>query len=152
MSGESFLPLLTGRSSSHREWIYAARLAHGNSPVTDRTRSSTFDLSRCVRTKQFKVIYNCTPQYEYQPVDSANDPGWKETVAAHKAGKLKPEWERLYFGKRPVLEFYDLTKDPAELNNVAGQPDYAAAQRQLLEIMQEKMILDYDFLPLPLSD
>ena len=153
MSGRSFLPLLAGQPFAARDHIFAARLAHGNSPMADATRASTFDLSRCVRTQTHKLIYNCTPHMEYWPVDSGNDPGWREMVAAHKVGKLSPEHDRAYFTRpRSVVELYDLAKDPSELHNVAGRSEYAAVQRQLMVKMQEKMILDYDFLPLPLAE
>ena len=46
-------------------------------------------------------------------------------MAAHKAGKLKPEHESAYFQRpRPVLELYDLDADPGELHNLAGTPDH----------------------------
>jgi hypothetical protein len=89
---------------------------------------------------------------EYQPVDSARDRGWIETVLAHNGGSLRPELSKAYFGRpRPVLELYDLTKDPGELNNLAGMAEYAAVEQELKEAMQEKMMLDYDFLPLPME-
>jgi arylsulfatase A-like enzyme len=154
MSGRSFLGLLRGQPSYEpRKNIFAARLAHGNSPYTENTRASSFDLSRCVRTTRHKLIYNCTPHQVYAPVDSANDSSWKEIVAAHQVGRLKPEHERAYFTHpRPVIELYDLAQDPAELNNVAGRPEYADVERALKVAMQEKMILDYDFLPVPLAE
>jgi hypothetical protein len=69
-------------------------------------------------------------------------------LAAHQAGKLKTEHERAYFGHpRPVLELYDLDQDPAELNNVAGVPEYNDVRQTLLAAMQEKMIVDSDFVP-----
>jgi hypothetical protein len=104
-----------------------------------------------VRTPRWKLIYNCTPHMEYSPVDSANDPGWKQVKAAHAAGTLPAELDRAYFTlPRPVLELFDLDNDPSELNNLIGKPEHAAIQDELLRALQEKMILDYDFLPLPL--
>lgn len=152
MSGRSFLGLLKGQSYEPRKYIFAARLPHGNSRFSETTKASTFDLSRCVRSRQWKLIYNCTPQMEYQPVDSARDPGWVETVAAHKAGTLPAPLEKAYFQRpRPVIELYDLQADPSELNNLAGKPEHAAVEMELKQALQEKMILDYDFLPLPLD-
>jgi arylsulfatase A-like enzyme len=152
MSGRSFFGLLTGGAYQPRQNIFAARLAHGNSPYTPTTKSSTFDLSRCVRTHRYKLIYNCTPHQIYQPVDSANEASWRQIVAAHQEGKLDPRLDRAYFTHpRPVIELYDLENDPAELENLAGSSALASIERQLKLVMQEKMILDYDFLPLPLA-
>jgi len=90
---------------------------------------------------------------EYWPVDSGADPGWQQILAAHKAGKLKPEHERAYFGRpRPVLELYDLEVDPGELNNVAGRTEHRDIQQTLMAAMQEKMIVDYDFIPPVMSE
>lgn len=151
MSGRSFLNLLRGRAYESRRYIFGQRIPHGNSPMTPTTKSSTFDLSRCVRSARWKLIYNCTPHMEYSPVDSARDAGWVQTVEAHKAGKLPAELERTYFTlPRPVLELYDLDSDPSELNNLAGKPEHAGIQKELTEALQEKMILDYDHLPPPL--
>lgn len=151
MTGRSFLGALTGRPHQARQAIFGARLYHGNSPFTPDTKASNFDLSRCVRTRKWKLIYNCTPQMEYQPVDSARDAGWQQVLALHREGRLKPEWERMYFGKRPVLELYDLESDPHELVNLAGRAEHAKTERELKVLMAEKMIVDYDYLPLPLG-
>ncbi len=152
MSGRSLLPVLTGRSGSVREFVFAARLTHGSRPFKEGTTTHTFDLSRMVRTDRYKVIYNCTPHMKYSPVDSYNERGWLDMVDAHLTGRLDPAYERAYFGPRPVLELYDLERDPAELSNLANRSEFAAVQRRLLEFMQEKMILDWDFLPLPLPE
>jgi hypothetical protein len=67
-------------------------------------------------------------------------------------GRLPAAFDRAYFGARPVLELYDLEADPTELDNLAGKPVLASVERGLLEALQEKMILDWDFLPLPLNE
>lgn len=153
MSGRSFLPLLTAGAQEPRRFIFAARLHHGNAPFRPQTRASGFDLSRCARSGRWKLIYNCTPHMEYWPVDSGNDPGWQQMLAAHREGRLKPEHEQAYFSvPRPVFELYDLENDPGELRNLSGRPEAGEAERELLAALQEKMILDYDFLPPPMSE
>jgi N-sulfoglucosamine sulfohydrolase len=154
MSGRSFLPLLTGSSQyKARDFIFAGRFPHGNSSYTEKTKAATFDLSRCARDARYKLIWNYTPYQEYVPVDSANDAGWREMVAAHEAGKLSPEIDKAYFTRpRPVVQLFDLDKDPGELNNVAGRPEYAEAENRLKRALQEKMVTDYDFLPPPFDE
>ncbi|MCL4401711.1 MAG: sulfatase, partial [Acidobacteria bacterium] len=117
VSGRSFYPLLTGGQYQPRDYIFGARLHHGNSAFGPETKAATFDLGRCVRSSRYKLIYNVTPAMEYWPVDSGQDPTWQQMLAAHKSGTLKPEFDRAYFGRpRPVLELYDLDADPGELN------------------------------------
>jgi hypothetical protein len=70
--------------------------------------------------------------------------------AANAAGKLSAGLRATYFtSPRSVYEFYDLDADPSELNNLSGQPEYASAERELREALAKKMILDFDYLPLP---
>ncbi len=148
VTGRSFYPLLIGAPYQAREYVFAARFHHGNGPFGPATKASGWDLSRCVRSERYKLIYNLTPAMEYRPVDSGNDPGWQQMVAAHRAGTLKPEFVRAYFTQpRPVLELYDLETDPGELHNLAGRPELESVQRRLMEALQEKMITDYDFVP-----
>jgi arylsulfatase A-like enzyme len=152
MTGRSFLPLLTGLPCTPREYIHAERGPHGYAPVTETTRTNDFDLARCVRSERYKLIYNATPWIPYLPCMDLieKDPGWNEILAAHAAGTLGEPFERLYFSKhRPIYELYDLESDPAELNNVAGNPEYAAVEKQLRHAMIEKMLITFDFLPLP---
>ena len=75
--------------------------------------------------------------------------------AAAAEGKLAPGVQATYFTTpRPVYELYDLHKNPSALNNLSGRPELAAVERELRAALAEKMILDWDYLPLPalLSD
>jgi arylsulfatase A-like enzyme len=153
MTGRSFLGRLTGGDYSSRQYIFGARLVHGSATFDETTKANTLDFSRCVRSAKWKLIYNCTPNMEYWPVDSGNDPGWKEILAAHRDGKLAPEHERAYFKRpRPVYELYDLENDPSELTNVAQKSELAGTLREMKIALQEKMMVDYDWLPLPLVE
>ncbi len=150
MSGVSFLNLLLGEKFEGRKYIFAERGVHGQATFNENTKANGYDLSRCARSKQFKLIYNCTPNQIYAPVDSTGDSYWQRMEALHREGKLAPEFERTYFtSPRPIYELYDLDKDPGELHNLAGKPEYRDVQRELVAALQEKMILDYDYLPLP---
>ena len=71
-------------------------------------------------------------------------------MAAHRKGKLSPLHERLYFqNPRPVVELYDLEKDPLEVQNLAGRDSYQEIERQLRMELEKWMIREHDFLPLP---
>ena len=112
--------------------------------------NSGYDLSRAVRSERYKAIYNCTPWLPYGPVDSAGGSAWQSMVKQHAEGKMVAGLTATYFTTpRPVYEFYDLEKDPAELNNLSGKPEVAEAERALRLEMAKKMIADFDYLPLP---
>ena len=153
VSGVSFLPLLRGVAfPAARTYIFGERGPHGGATFDERTTASTVDYSRCVRSAKYKLIYNITPNLRYTPVDSGGDPGWKEMTAAHEKGALATEFETLYFASpRPVYELYDLESDPNELINLYGRKELAEVERELKEALQRKMILDFDYLPLPIA-
>jgi arylsulfatase A-like enzyme len=150
MTGVNSLPLLKGESFTPRQYLFTERGPHGSASVTVNMKNSGYDLSRAVRGDRYKFIYNCTPWIPYAPVDSAGGAGWQQMVAAHTNGSLAPELAATYFTTpRPVYELYDLQADPSELRNISGQPATAQVERELRIALAEKMILDFDYLPLP---
>lgn len=150
MSGQSFLALLTGQPFTPRQYVFVERGPHGSASVTYNMSNNGYDLSRAVRSDRYKCIYNCTPWIPYAPVDSTGGPGWQQMKAAQARGQLDPALSATYFAtNRPVYELYDLDADPAELRNLSGKPELAKIERALREALAEKMMLDYDYLPLP---
>jgi arylsulfatase A-like enzyme len=150
MSGVSFLPLLRGEAFTPRRHVFTERGPHGSAPVTVNMRSSGYDLSRAVRSDRYKFIYNCTPWIPYSPVDSAGGAAWRAITAAHAAGELTSGLATTYFSQpRPVYELYDLESDPSELRNLSGSPALREVEQGLRVALAEKMILDWDYLPLP---
>jgi arylsulfatase A-like enzyme len=150
MTGVSFLPILKGEAPKTRDYVFTERGSHGGAPVAVGMTSSGYDLSRAVRSGRHKFIYNCTPWLPYSPVDSAGGSAWQSMVTQHAEGKMMPSLVATYFTTpRPVYEFYDLEKDPAELNNLSGKPEVAEVERALRLELAKKMIADFDYLPLP---
>ena len=150
MSGVSFVPLLQGKVDKVRDYIHIARGPHGTAPVSVNTTSAPYDLGRAVRSDRYKFIYNCTPWTPYSPVDSRNGQAWKQMQQADAQGQLNEGLHKTYFeSPRPVYELYDLEQDPSELNDISGLPEVEPIERELRTAMAEKMILDFDHLPLP---
>lgn len=150
MSGISIVPLLKGEAFTPRKHLFVERGPHGSAPVTANMTSAGYDLGRAVRSDRYKLIYNCTPWIPYSPVDSAGGAGWTQIQAAHAAGKLAPGVSATYFTTpRPVYELFDLEADPSELENLSGKAEFAKVEKELREALAEKMILDWDYLPLP---
>ena len=146
ITGRSFLPLLKGEKYSPREFVFCQRGAHGSGLPTN---SAAFDLGRCVVSRKYKLIFNALWQIPYHPVDFAGDALWKELVQMNKDGKLSSELAALYFAPtRPMFELYDLENDPNELKNLAGSLN-VTEERKLKAALQEWMILQRDFVPLP---
>jgi len=142
--------LLKGEAYQPRKFLFVERGPHGSAPVTAKMSSSGYDLSRAVRSDRYKFIYNCTPWIPYSPVDSSGGAAWKEIQARYASGQLSAGVKTTYFSSpRPVYEFYDLENDPSEMDNLSGQTRVASDEQRLREALAEKMILDWDYLPLP---
>lgn len=149
MTGKSFLKVLRGEPAEGRTYVFAERGAHGSGLPTN---SAAFDIGRLVEGKRYKLIYNAEWQIPYWPVDFAGDEFWKDLVKQNQEGKLTSQMSQLYFSPtRPMFELYDLEKDPNEFTNLAGRPEVAAVEKELKAAMQEWMILQHDFAPLPVK-
>jgi N-sulfoglucosamine sulfohydrolase len=150
VTGQSFLPLLKGEKFAARKYVFTERGPHGGGAISADMRNNVYDLARAVRNERYRLIYNATPWIGYAPVDSASQAGWQSVEKAHVEKKLPANLEAAYFTlPRPVYELYDLQEDPSELNNLYDKPTVAAVQHELLLALAEKMITDFDYLPLP---
>jgi N-sulfoglucosamine sulfohydrolase len=150
MSGVSFLPQVRGEADAGRRYVFVERGPHGRAPVSVGMSNAGYDLSRAVRSERYKFIYNCTPWIPYAPVDSAGGAAWREIKTAQDAGELAEGVSKTYFTTpRPVYELYDLEADPSELKNLSGRRELAEVEAELRAALAEKMILDFDYLPLP---
>lgn len=148
MSGQSFLPALQSDNYAGHEYIFATRVPHSSGLPTS---TLYFDLSRTVFDQRYKLIYNALWQLPYDPVDFSNHPMWKDLASRAEAGTLETRYQQAFFAEpRPMFEVYDLENDPAELNNLSGHPEYADVEQQLKEVLHEWMILNEDYLPLPI--
>lgn len=149
MTGRSFLKLLRGETYAGRKYVFAERGAHGS---TLPNGTSPFDLGRVVVGRRHKLIYNALWQLPYMPVDFNGAPFWKELQQMNADGKLSPLLSRLYFSPtRPMFELFDLENDPSEFNNLIDRPEHAAVAHELKTVLQEWMILERDYLPLPIA-
>ena len=149
MTGVSFLNALRGKQFQQRKYAFAERGAHGSGLPRG---TGPFDLGRCVITSRYKFIYNALWQLPYSPVDFAGSAMWKDLQKQHEAAALDAKFSKVFFAEqRPMFELFDLQEDPYEFNNLIGKPATAGVERELKAAMQEWMILNQDYLPLPLT-
>jgi arylsulfatase A-like enzyme len=147
ITGKSFLPVFTNPSVETREYVFAVRGAHGSGLPTN---TAAFDLGRTVFNKNYKLIYNAMWQLPYHPVDFAGQPIWLKLIEQNEKGQLDEKFSKLFFAKsRPMFEIFDLKNDPNEYNNLAGKPEVAAIEKELKARLQEWMIVNHDYVPLP---
>ena len=137
MTGRSFFDLLTGKPSAvKRDHVFVERERHANV----RRGDLSYPI-RGVRTRDFFYIRNLRPNRQpagdpivYYAVGDYGDIDPSITKDYMMRHQNEPSMRRLFalsFKKRPAEELYDLRKDPDQLNNVAGRPEYAAALREM---------------------
>lgn len=151
MTGRSFLPVLTGQPHEARPAVFTARGAHGSGLPHSTIQ---FDQSRAITTPTHRLIYNALWTLPYAPVDVEDygEPFWDDLRRRHTVGELPEPFARLYFSRhRPMFELHDLTRDPYELDNLAGQPALAELERELKSQLAAWMIRERDYLPLPIG-
>lgn len=118
LDGKSFLPVLLGKSNTHRDYAYGI---HNNIP-----EGPAYPI-RDIRDTRYKLLLNLMPDKNYHikyMMNPANkDSYWNGWLKlAETSADAKKLTDRIV--KRPAVEFYDLKKDPYELNNLANDPSY----------------------------
>jgi N-sulfoglucosamine sulfohydrolase len=154
MTGRSFVKQLTsdktGWIDPTRNWVVTGRERH----VANAREENLPYPQRALRTDKYLYIRNFKP--ERWPMgnasvitDSSAPPTQQIAANTHVAfadmdasptkgwlveHRLDPQWQWHYnyaFGKRPLEELYDLTKDPEQTVNIAADATYAAIKTEL---------------------
>lgn len=90
------------------------------------------DMVRAVRNKQFRYIKNYMPHRIYgQYIEYLwRAPSCRSWEEAYKAGECN-EAQSAFWEQKPPEELYDVNVDPWEVNNLAGDPEYAGVLEEL---------------------
>ncbi|MDC0157745.1 sulfatase-like hydrolase/transferase [Verrucomicrobia bacterium] len=110
-----------------RQWVASAkdRLDH------------TIDRVRTIRTDRFRYTRNYKlDRILLQPQYRDRQDYLKNLKQLYAAGQLSDDLKRIYFGERPKEEFYDVSKDPAQVHNLVGDPKFAK------ELNRHRKLLD----------
>ena len=98
-----------------RKWVASAkdRLDH------------TIDCVRTIRTDKFRYTRNYKlDRILLQPQYRDGEDYLKNLKELYATGELSENLKRIYFGERPKEEFYDVSKDPAQVNNLVRNPKF----------------------------
>ena len=110
-----------------RQWVASAkdRLDH------------TIDRVRTIRTDKFRYTRNYKlDRILLQPQYRDSQEYLKNLKQLYATGNLSDDLKRIYFGERPKEEFYDISKDPAQVHNLVGDPKFAS------ELNRHRKLLD----------
>jgi len=129
MDGRSFLPVLLGSKREHKRYTFGIHTTRGIG-----NGSENFGIRSC-GTKTHRYIRNLNHKEKFTNVvtreggDKADF--WMSWVAAANGGNLHARAMTARYQHRPAEELYDVAKDPHCLNNLIGNPKFAALKQEL---------------------
>ncbi|HZB25851.1 MAG TPA: sulfatase [Vicinamibacterales bacterium] len=136
MTGRSLVPLLRGETERDRDRVFIERERHANVRRGDLSYPV-----RAIRTTEYLYIRNFRPDRwpagdpeHYFAVGPFGDidGGPSKSLLLDRRGD--PAIERFFLlatAKRPAEELYLLSRDPDQIENIAGRPEYREAQAKL---------------------
>lgn len=140
LDGKSIIPLLSGKDVEHKKYIFSEMTTKGIINGSDH-----FGI-RSVRSKNFKYIWNFTPNVKFTnaatmvKIKSGEGNVWAEWVEKAKTDKDAADKVNRYH-HRPEEELYKLDSDTNEWINLAADPNYesikAEHKKALLEWMKK---------------
>jgi uncharacterized sulfatase len=140
ISGRSFLPVLLGKQSAHRDLVFTTH--SGDGTMNDYP-------IRSVRSREWHYIRNLAPDRKHHThIDKArggsHDAGfwfsWEQRATNDPAAAAVVA----RYHNRPAEELYDLRSDPWELHNLAAAPEQAAVLAKLRAALDASMAAEGD--------
>jgi len=127
--GTSFLPVLLGRRTRHRQFVYGT---HNNLP-----EGPPYPI-RTISDGQYRYIRNLRPDEIYiekhlmgwTGKGELNNPYWATWIAEAWANRHTYDLVKRYMS-RPAEELYDTAQDPYEMTNLANDPAASAIKARL---------------------
>ena len=126
LHGKSLLPLLEEEPPLNEDWdeVYSSHNLH---------QVTMYYPMRVVRTQEYKLIHNLHSKMPFSiATDIFNGPSYQDLLNRTVKGE-ETHWYRKLdsYYYRDEWELFNLQSDPEELNNVAGDPNYAAVLKEL---------------------
>ena len=124
LDGMSFLPVLTGKKNTHKEYVFGIMTTRGIINGSD-----TFGI-RSVRNDRYKYILNLSPEIEFRNI-CMKSPEFLSWEARAEGGDSDAADKVKRYRVRPGVELFDIKEDPYEWNNLANDPRLAGVKAEL---------------------
>jgi uncharacterized sulfatase len=127
IDGRSFLAVLRGEKTEHRDTIFTTH--------SGDKQMNVYPI-RAIRTRDWKLILNLHPEYAHtthidkSPQRTSGLTYWTSWYEKAKVDPLAAGIVKRYY-ERPAVELYDLRSDPLEEHNLAGDPEQAGRVKQM---------------------
>ena len=124
LDGKSLLPVLTGKAAEHKKYVF------GEMTTVGIINGSEHFGIRSVRSRQYKYVWNFTPETEFRNACTKSSifQSWQ---AKADAGDADAADKVRRYKQRPGEELYDVVKDPYEWTNLAADPKLAKVKAEL---------------------
>jgi arylsulfatase A-like enzyme len=119
--GRSFADLARGEPAPAREYVFA-----------EKNYTNYFDPERMVRSKRYKYIRNGLRKGFFDFV-------LPEIEMSQGSFRNDLEVFKFYDARRVHEELYDLQNDPAEMRNLAFDPDYEDVKAKMRAVLDEHL-------------
>lgn len=111
-----------------------------------------YDMVRFLRKGKYTYLRSYQP-FNFDGLHNFyryKQPAFRQWRDMYKAGKLNTAQSAFFEARRPEC-LYDLEKDPHEVNNLADDPAYAAALREMRSLLRQRLksTPDVGFVPEP---
>ena len=134
LDGTSFVDVVHGETDVHNSYVFGVHTTRGII-----LGSESYPV-RSVRSERYKLIRNLNHELEFRNVLIAGDGSsyWSSWVRDAEHDDNAADLVGRYL-KRPAIEFYDLERDPFELNNLAENPKYRKNIRKMDGVLKSWM-------------
>ncbi len=129
-------PFISYKDGEDKEYVFG---------TSDRV-DEAYEMARTIRTKKYRYIRNFL---SYTPLLQPNfysdkSAIMKELYRFRNSSALTQEQQTLFQNQRQPEELYDLEKDPHEVNNLAGNPEYETVLKEMRIHLHDEMVKSFD--------
>ncbi len=141
VQGISLLPIFGNPAASVRRYAFSEHNWHDYEAH-----------GRSVRGGDYLLIRNQRTALAWQgPADSVRSSSHQQLRALRDAGKLTAAQADVFLAPRAEVELYNVRKDPHQLDNLAGNPQWKQVETELLAVLDRWSEETHDSVPAILS-